>query len=679
MTGLKPKVATSRDFWDAYAKLPKSQRKNVWKFYERFQEDPTAASINYEPLHQMRDKNVRSVRIDQTYRAIVIHPPKDDVYLLVWVDHHDEAMAWAANKLFPVHPKVGHLQVLDVGDLLNETAPSPPLGTDAGSQKSKAPPPLVVQNGLFAAHTDDDLVWTGLPELLLPAVRALVSEEDLDGLRPYLPEDAFEGLVWLAAGGSLEELLADREQRITTTAVDPDDFAAALARPESRRRFVEISSPEELAAVLEGPLDAWRVFLHPSQERLATKNLSGPARVMGGAGTGKTVVLMHRARHLARQVFPDAHDKILVTTFTAALVDGIRQNLQALCPAELGARIEVVNLHKWAVQFLRKNGIKPVFAKEHQIQAAWKRAMALAGENLAFDAAFYAAEWRYVVRGQAITDRTSYLQASRIGRGTALTRAQRAAVWEVFVAFRQALANKGVMEWDDAFEQAEALVRAGSSPPYRAVLVDEGQDFGAPAYKLIRALAPIAPNDLFIVADAHQRLYGHKVVLGQLGIQVVGRSSTLRVNYRTTEQIRRWAVGVVAEMSPEDLDGGRQDLKGYTSACFGPAPEVQVFSKAGDEQAFLLAYLSNLLAEARPGEVCLATRRHEALARYNEALRTAGIPVATARGDDGVVLDTMHNIKGLEFKHVVMAGLSAAEFPGRADGSEPELDGSSTV
>ena len=251
-----PKVAISSDFLTAYAGIPRSQQKKVREFITRFQLDPTSHSIHYEPINDVRDDRVRTVRIDLAYRAIVLHPDQGDVYLLAWVDHHDEAMNWARNKVFEVNPVTGALQVFDVDALETLDLPS----TEEPEAKSLS------DYGLFETFTDDDLFRTGLPKPLLPAIRVLQKPVDLDALQPYLPAEAFEALFWVAnLGYSIDQAINEANVKQTPGDVDQGDLGQALEHPDSRRRFAIIESAEELIDILNAPLDKWRVFLHPSQ------------------------------------------------------------------------------------------------------------------------------------------------------------------------------------------------------------------------------------------------------------------------------------------------------------------------------------------------------------------------------------------------------------------------------
>jgi hypothetical protein len=399
-----PTVAIASEFLDAFAELPRAQQKKVKTFTEKFKADPTSAAINYEKIHGVRDDKVRTVRIDQKYRAIVLHPENGDAYVLVWVDNHDEAMNWAKNRVFEVNPVTGSLQVVSVQEVERAIAPTP-IG--------------VKRTGLFAAHDDDVLLGFGVPAVLIPSVRAVHSIKDLVTLGKHLPAEADEALLWLAEGIPPEEV---REAVVVPAKkkVDPADLVAALEHPDTKRRFVTIQSDDELAAMLEAPLDKWRVFLHPSQQRLVTRSYSGPARVLGGAGTGKTVVAIHRARYLASKVFTSASDRILFTTYTGNLAENIEATLKTFCGPERD-RIEVVHLHAWAVRYLRNEGHDTDVASSDEIESCWKEAVASSGV-MEFDPAFLRKEWEAVILANGIESLDAYLKVSRLGRGKTLTR-----------------------------------------------------------------------------------------------------------------------------------------------------------------------------------------------------------------------------------------------------------------
>lgn len=670
-----PQVALSSDFLKAFAQIPRNKQKVVREALEKFKRDPTTAAQNYEKIHTLDDK-VRTIRCGIDYRAVVIHPPQGDVHLFVWVDHHDEAMDWARKKRFEVNKHTGTLQVyevLDGGGVPTDAAtelgerPSAPVET---VEAERVPP-----GRLFAGHDNATLLLFGVPEPLLIAVRALREEADLDGLVPYLPEEAADALYLLAAGYSPDETIDELDrakpaQRVDKAEFDPDDFAAALERPGTQQRFTVVADDHELAEILNAPLAQWRVFLHPSQRKLVEMKSTGAARVLGGAGTGKTVVAMHRARHLAKSCPPDK--KVLFTTFTRNLAADIQAQLTTLCRDE-GARIEVVNLHAWAAALLQSRGSKVRTPTREQQLAAWAEAMSHDPQET-FRESFYRSEWNDVVQAQGILEEAAYLRARRAGRGTRLSRQQRKLVWEVLSAYRRALQRRGFMEPADVIREARLLIESGKVPlRYVAVVADEVQDFSEADLRLLRALVPEGPGDLFLVGDAHQRIYGRGSSLSRCGINVRGlRSRRLRLNYRTTQNIRNWAVSVLRGVSVDDLDEGTDDaLRGYHSLRSGEPPRIEPQRTERDEAALILAQLEHWSkVQGRPlAELCLVARTNALLRnRYAPLIENAGYPVQHVQTDestlgDGVRLATMHRVKGLEFPCVLVAGVHRGTVP----------------
>jgi hypothetical protein len=285
---LKPKVALAQDFLAVLAKLPNAVQGKILKWAIRFQSDPTSSGINYENINAARDANLKSVRIDQDWRGIVFKPSQGDVYVLLYVDHHDDAYRWAENRKIAINPVTGAMQI---------------VLTEHVSVQIPVAAAVEVAPGPFDALTDQELLSIGVPEDLLLAVRQIREETSLDGMQCSLPVEAYEALFLLLAGDSIDQILSGRETRVDVE-IDVTDFAGALDRAESQSRFVIIEDDEALSAIMNAPLAQWRVFLHPTQRKLATKDFSGPARVLGGAGTGKTVLAIHRAKWLAENRTP---------------------------------------------------------------------------------------------------------------------------------------------------------------------------------------------------------------------------------------------------------------------------------------------------------------------------------------------------------------------------------------
>ena len=270
-------VAISSDFFSAFAALPKAKQGRIMDFMSKFRSNPLSPGMNYEKINDAYDRNMRSVRVDDTYRAIVMR--EENVFLLLWVDHHDEAYDWARRKRCMLNHTTGSIQIYE--------------STSNEEQASVSP----AKEPLFGQITDAQLKTLGVPEEQYALVRSVDSEKSFYGIQAKLPRDAYEALDLVRDGCDIDEVV----DILYGESKDNDDIATALENPITQMQFTIVDGEEELKAMMNAPLEKWRVFLHPSQRRLVTKNYSGPARVLGGAGTGKTVVAMHRAKYLAQQ------------------------------------------------------------------------------------------------------------------------------------------------------------------------------------------------------------------------------------------------------------------------------------------------------------------------------------------------------------------------------------------
>ena len=565
----KPKVALSQDFLLNLARLPAAVQGKVLKWAIRFQTDPTASGFNYETIQAARDANLKSVRIDGDWRGIVFVPPRSDLNVLLYVDHHDAGLSLGRAPQADHQP--GHRGHAGGAAGGSQAPPEP-----AATAMRPAPDETVERQPLFAGLSDTDLLSLGTPADLLPRVRQITSEAELDVLQPALPIEAYEGLFLVAAGDTVSQVLSARETQVDRP-IDTEDFASSVETAESQSRFVVVDNDEALTAIMNAPLAQWRVFLHPIQKKLAIGDRSGPVRVLGGAGTGKTVLAMHRAKWLAEHATPP-DKKVLVTTFTRNLAIDIETNLNTLCTRDVMSRIEVRNLDAWVLRFLRSKRYEQsiVYGRQNEAAECWHRALAVKDASLGLDDEFYAAELEQVVLAQGVATLDAYRAARRVGRGVMLNRAKRDAVWPVFEEYRAQLASRRLKEVDDAYRDAAQLIAKDRHHPYSAIVVDETQDFGPQALRLLRALIEPGKNDLFFVGDGHQRIYHrNKAGMSRSGIDIRGRARKLYINYRTTDEIRRQAVALLEGVEVDDLDDGADDNRRYKSLSHGPAPIVE--------------------------------------------------------------------------------------------------------
>lgn len=657
------KVALSDDFLRAFAAIPRDRQQAVVKFMATFRQNPTSPGINYEKINDATDPSMRSVRIGIDYRGIVLKPDKGDVYCLLWVDKHDDAYDWARRHKVTIHPEVGTIQVLESSHV---------EATDSARDRSDKP-------DLFSELKDRELLRLGVPEERLAFVRSIATVEQLEASQTKVPDDAFEALYLFAAGESYESLVREREAPIK---VDTEDFSGALEREGSKRHFVVITDDLDLEAILAEPLARWRVFLHPSQRKVVERDWNGPVRVLGGAGTGKTVAAMHRAVWLARKFADVPGRPVLFTTFTRTLADDIRSQIATITTPAEREKIEVANIDQWALSVLRRAGYRhELLFDSRKRRDLWTRALTRKPDSASFPDPFYQAEFERVILPQGCESIDDYLRASRVGRGGQLSRALRRDLWPVFAEYLAQLRSANLREPEEAYRDALAILkREGTSIGIRSIVVDEGQDLSPAALALLRVAVPEGPNDLFIVGDAHQRIYRHKVTLSRVGIDIRGRGRRLRVNYRTTDEIRKWAVAQLANCSIDDLDGQPDTLVGYQSLVHGVSPEVVSSASRTEERLAIGKALSQLKDNGIPmRNVCLVVRTNEEASEYAQWLASTGreaikLDRDTSDNEDkaGVRVATMHRVKGLEFDAVIIAGYRSPEHYADVYGAEED-------
>lgn len=659
MNGIPDKLNLSIDITCnmALEKMPASVRKQFWRQVQKISAHPEANGHNFERINGASDKRMRSLRIDQGYRAIALQEGND--LLLVHVDEHDKAYQWAERRRAVVDDITRSVRfVMAVSEELTLVP--------------EAPSPEPLKPGLFDAWTDADLISVGILADHLSTVRA-ISDDDAITSAPELDEVAQLSLTGLAAGLSLEEVR--EEIGLSDEPTKELSFAEAL-RSDIAQRRIRVLDDKDLEAFIDQDMAAWRIFLHPMQRRLA-EGRKATTLVRGGAGTGKTVVAMHRARWLADQIRRDSSRKgrkVLVTTFTRNLAADIRENLNNLCREHLvgpAPAIEVMNLDAWVGDFLRarKFDRRIVFSGGKEMEELWAEALERFPIPEGMSRSFVRDEWSQVIQAQGLEQTHDYFRAPRVGRGSPLSRPQRKELWSIYEFMRARMIEEGIAEPDDGYRAVKALLDGGGiTLPFDHIIVDETQDMGEQAIKMLRAMVPERDNDLFLVGDAHQRIYPRKASMSACGVNIRGRrSNILRINYRTTEEIRRWAVQVMAGQKVDDMDEATESAKGYRSLMHGPEPMLATAASKVDELEQLVAWLKSLDLTKLTVGVCAFSRfQRDEIADH---LAQAGLQsiVLEHESDDpstpGVRLLTMHRSKGLEFDAVCLMFMGKTEFP----------------
>jgi superfamily I DNA/RNA helicase len=594
--------------------------------------DPMGKGMSMHRVDQSRDPNFWTVRVNRDLR-IVLHR-NGDSQLIAYVGHHDDAYAWAQRRRIEVHPRTGAAQFVE----LVERAEPAPLQALSNRMAQAAP------RRMFAALSDDDLLDVGVPPDWLQPVREK-GEDELFELLEKLPEEAAEALLSYAADGMLTK---------------PEPVAAEdpFAHPDATRRFRTLENVEELKAALEFPWEKWAVFLHPAQRALVERDWSGPARVAGTAGTGKTVVALHRAVQLARDN-PDA--KVLLTTFSKQLADLLIAKRDVLMEAapQLRDGVQVQALDQTAHELHKAQFGPATMANGNQIRAYIQEALKSAlGGGLSRE--FLFEEWEELVDAWNVEDADSYADLPRLGRKTRLGPRQREAAWAVFEYVRNRLDERKLTTWPQLYARLAAWLEQGEKLPFSHIVVDEAQDLSVAQAKFLAAAAAQLPNGLFFAGDLGQRIFHLPFSWLRLGLDVRGRSHRLKVNYRTSHQIRH-AADRLLPASIVDLDGEEEGRRGTVSVFDGPEPDLLLANGEGAECEAVAKFIGARRREGiAPSEIALLVRGQGQLGRARAALEKAG---ENPSDPQGVAVRTMHDAKGLEFRAVAVMACDEDVLP----------------
>lgn len=664
----------------------KDIKAKIFTFLQKLQEDDTSVGLNIEKMANAADPRARTARVDISLRAVLYRMESSDdarVYVYAGTWDHDEAGRRAQNRILRVNPVNGITELIEVS-----TPDSVPAAPAWEPRPAPAVEPYLNQFG----YAQQDLVELGLEPALIVELMACTSEDALIDLAATL-ENQWQGsaVLSLAVGESLqaiaEGLMLEHAPVVVAEKSEDDRIIESLRHPASQMQFTMVENDEELRKVLDaGDFGAWRVFLHPEQRKYASTDFNGPFRLSGGAGTGKTVVLLHRARYLQEQN-PEA--RIVLTTYTKALAGNLQRDLERLDPAltfasKLGQPgILVRGIDGLASDVRSKAGGGYSAAAQTSIGASvefaarsvsnrdgWKEALDDVSPNLPesiLNPTFFEAEYLQVVLPGGVVDLDGYLSVRRPGRGTALDRAKRREVWKVIQHYRKQEHLTGRVSFAEVAEISAAWL-AAEGPLVDHVLIDEGQDLVPSHWRMVRGIVPEQRNDVFIAEDTHQRIYGSHVVLSRYGIKITGRSRRLSLNYRTTEENLRYALAMLDGGEFIDSDNRPEASTGYRSIRRGPIPQLIDAQNDGEQLTHIAELVQEWLEQGvAPGTIAILARSNSRAKHVQEVLVQQGVPIehltsAKSTMKRPVVL-TMHTAKGMEFSRVVLFDISEGSVP----------------
>lgn len=638
---MPPVVLLAKTFLDSRPELPASEARRIDRFIQKMTDNPANPGMGLERLRDGPDENMWAARVSKDLRAILHHD--GDRYMLLHVNRHDAAYDWAKRRRVCPHPKTGAIQIIVVPEVEEEreTVPSAP------------PAECEDPNLNFGRFTADYLLRLGVPEDWVPLVQRVRTEEDFWRVYEDLPEEPAELLYALALG-----------EEVTPPKCIPPK-AGVEANPDNLRRLHIVSGSEEFQALLTQPFEAWRLYLHPSQRYLSEGDFHGPVKVTGAAGTGKTVVAVHRARRLSRQ-----GKRVLLTTFSRRLREDIARRATALCSTEERSRITISTVHRQALTTL--NAVRPRARGEN---SGYTRRVLEENlpEPLNYSKQFLVEEWQHVVKQQGILSLDEYRDATRVGRGTPLGPSDRERVWELFAPALEELLNANLLPWSIVCRKAREAVEAGTvESSYDAVVIDEVQDLNVQEIRFLAAMVPQGSNNLMLIGDAGQRIYPGGFSLRSLGIETRGRSRTLNINYRTTREIAK-AASHLRGGSVDNLDDGEDPTKGIQDLLSGEPPILKGSRRYEEEQDFVGAEIAKLIEEGTPpGDIGVFARAKDVRYWFQRELERREIPfiINDDRRQENtgneVFLSTMHGAKGLEFRYVFVVGCDRGKVPSQA-------------
>ncbi|TDQ46567.1 3'-5' exonuclease [Actinorugispora endophytica] len=673
-----PQLAIDSTCLPQYDKLDRPTRERFAAVTRKFRELSMRAllahpDLRIQALPAGQDPRIRTFRISDSWTGVMLAPESGETFLLVHLLPRETAEGWAADQRHDVNTVMGTLERRDASALEERAVkPPPPRAPDRPAERS-----------LFEGVGDEALRQLGVDAEIIRFSRTLTTRAELADWGPAVPQDQFEVLLQLAEGMPVDQVMREvvlPRRAVSGGPVAADDYDAAIRN--TRHRVMLVDDDDDIEEVLSREFDAWRVFLHPTQRTLAYRPVfNGPAMVSGGPGTGKTVVALHRVKYLAEHL--PLGGRVLLTSFTNALVESVKRDLALLVDEGLRADVDVITADKLALDVVRAE--RPDVGLRRDSDTRGLFANVVGKQGLPWSADFVFQEYRHVVMAQGITTVEGYLDPdARRGRSAPLTVDQRRDIWNAIAMARAWMRRTRQLPTVELHAEAARILGERADKPYTNVVVDEGQDLHPAQWRTLRAAVPPGPNDMFIAGDNRQRIYDNTVSFKQLGIRIIGRSYPLRVNYRTTTEILTWADRIMRGASVHELGTAVPEAPGSTRSILrGNPPVLHGAADTAAELDALSGQVRAWLAEGiAPGDICVATRTRRILNEVVSSLRRHGLPASrfnpqqhtVDEASDTVRVTTMHGVKGLEFRAVAVFGATADALPLMERVTSPELD-----
>lgn len=640
-----------KNYFKAIRKLDNQSAGAATKAILDFMDNPKSPSLNFESLHGGK---FHSIRASKDIRIILakVKGEAQTIWMAVYVDHHDDAYHWASNRKMDFNDATQTFDILlaDGEEVIAARVKKEPSGDPN-----------------IAKWSDAELRSIGVLPATIPYVRSMKTLKEVNELKEILPEVTIEGIQFLMMGESISEVLSLVEQGKIDA--EQEEAEAILSSPNNQRNITQFRRTDELERFYRGDFQDWMVYLHHTQRIIAYGNFTGAVKLTGGAGTGKTVVALHRAKYL-QENRRDSRP-ILFTTFNRNLAENLGKQFEIL--GIDSSKVELINIHKWVSKMAYKLGIlsqgESIIEMDEQAKPTeiWEELLAKGRSD--FPVAFYEEEFEEVFLYHDIQSEEAYMGVSRVGRGKGINANQRKQVYGWIKAYKDEIRRRGLLHYSQVINQLARHFNEGGAKPFSHILVDEVQDFGMAELRLVRALTEEGSNDLFLCGDPMQKIYSKRFKFSHAGISVRGkRSQHLKINYRTTEEIRSLALNVLSGESFEDFDEEEWKLKGYYSLFSGDPPTYELFPRGNDELNYVIQQVMHHYQRGiAPKDICVCAFRNQDLKKLISSLHKQGIPyydLRTSKGSQtGIRVSSFHGVKGMEFRVVILTGISAKELP----------------
>lgn len=671
-----------RDFLGTLQDLEPSEQSRVIAAIVKYTKSPSHTSLNSEQLRgRAGQKRLWTIRASQELRILLARQGGLTVFLRA--GHHDAIYRLAQQSAFVV-------PAVDAPGLIS-TVRQPAFDEDTASTRPtlQKRPPTVERRSIVEHWTAKELEQTGFIESEVSKLR-LATQDTLLDVWPELEEDQDKWeLIWKCCEGKPETVLQGH--------LLPDDeaenvrFREAIIQRGALAGLSSLLTPEQVERLMSAPIEEWMIFLHPEQRALVDRRFNGPARVRGAAGTGKTVVALHRAAKLAERYDTNAPNKrppVLFTTFIKSLPP-VLENLYLRLPNRVARGVEFINVDRLANQLCREAGHRLRLDPNAATQRFNRAYNVVVSPNTPLDGQtreYLREEIDDVLKARGVESLDDYLRLERTGRKLGFTASMREQAWALHQEYNRLLSEAGLEDFRDVLRRARDIAR-GREPMYRAAVIDEAQDLSLVALQLVDALTSDSngerpPDSLFLVGDGAQKIYPGGFTLAQAGIDVRGNSAVLRVNYRNTREIIAAAMACAGSEPVDDL--GDTFLRGEAEAEAQREGIKPFLVCAGDVQR-QINYVAERVrrlcstADVAKSDIGVFVAHNNVVHRTISGLNREGIQSESLASFSGypsgrLKVGTFHRAKGLEFKVVFLLGISADVFPGPRKRGQTEAE-----